>query len=308
MLNKIIVQVAEGLGNQLFMYAHAYALSKKTKSDLFIDDVSGFYKKKNRLRGQKFMLDKLQIDTPIIDNSKKTNSIFKYIRKKISKSIDVFRSKKKFLLEKKIKINSKKTSSYENYDINNFFNEIFIEGHYECEKYFIESREDILKKFRVKKNLIKDNKYKDFLINSNSVSIHIRRHKYSEQSHEKRELKRLNKSENYTQNIISYIKKSVAYFEKILSNPKFFIWTNDFYGIEKDFDPNKFVYVQNNDSINDFRLFSFAKHFIVGGSSYHWWGAWLNTYKNKICTRPPDQINSSDNVEFYPDKWINTDE
>ena len=46
MLNKIIVQVAEGLGNQLFMYAHAYALSKKTKSDLFIDDVSGFYKKK----------------------------------------------------------------------------------------------------------------------------------------------------------------------------------------------------------------------------------------------------------------------
>ena len=92
--------------------------------------------------------------------------------------------------------------------------------------------------------------------------------------------------------------------EKRLSNPKFFIWTNDFYGIEKNFDPNKFFYVQNNDAINDFHLFSFAKHFIVGTSSYHWWGAWLNTNKDKICIRPPSQINPSDNVEFYPDKWI----
>ncbi len=308
MKKKIIVRLGEGLGNQLFMYAHAYSLSKNLNYDLYIDDVSGFYKKKNRLRGQKFMLDKLYIDSPLVEDSEKINSNLKYVKKKILKFIDFFRNKKNFLIEKKIKINNKKTSSYQKYNLNKFSNTIYIEGHYECEKYFIDIREDILKKFRVKKNLINDNKYKDLLINSNSVSIHIRRHKYSEQSHEKRELKRLNKSENYTQNIISYIKKSVAYFEKRLSNPKFFIWTNDFYGIEKDFDPNKFIYVQNNDSINDFHLFSFAKHFIVGGSSYHWWGAWLNTYKNKICTRPPVQLNSSDNIEFYPEKWINTDE
>lgn len=29
MKNKLIVRMAEGLGNQLFMYAHAYCLSKK---------------------------------------------------------------------------------------------------------------------------------------------------------------------------------------------------------------------------------------------------------------------------------------
>lgn len=29
MTDKLIVRIAEGLGNQLFMYAHAYALSKK---------------------------------------------------------------------------------------------------------------------------------------------------------------------------------------------------------------------------------------------------------------------------------------
>ena len=43
----LIVEIAEGLGNQLFMYAHAYTLSKKLGYDLQIDNLSGFSKKKN---------------------------------------------------------------------------------------------------------------------------------------------------------------------------------------------------------------------------------------------------------------------
>ena len=250
------------------------------------------------------MLDKFKIDTPIIDSCKKTNSILKYFKKKISMYIDVFRNKKKFLIEKKIKINNKKTSSYENYDINNFFNEIFIEGHFECEKYFILHRNDLIDKFKIKNQLINENKYKDLLKNSNSVSIHIRRHKYSEQPHEKGKDFRLTKSQKYTEDTISYIKKSVSFLESKLDKPKFFIWSNDFTGIEAHFDPNKFVYIKNNDTLNDFHLFSFAKHFIVGTSSYHWWGAWLNANKDKICTKPPEIINPSDNINFYSSSWV----
>ena len=46
MKNKLIVEISEGLGNQLFMYAHAYALSKKLSYDLIIDNSSGYSKKK----------------------------------------------------------------------------------------------------------------------------------------------------------------------------------------------------------------------------------------------------------------------
>ena len=48
MKNKLIVRIAEGLGNQLFMYAHAYSLSKKINYDLYIDNTSGYFKKKIR--------------------------------------------------------------------------------------------------------------------------------------------------------------------------------------------------------------------------------------------------------------------
>ena len=45
MPKKIVVEIAEGLGNQLFMYAHSYALSKRLGCELQIDNVSGFSKK-----------------------------------------------------------------------------------------------------------------------------------------------------------------------------------------------------------------------------------------------------------------------
>ena len=57
------------------------------------------------------------------------------------------------------------------------------------------------------------------------------------------------------------------------------------------------------DSYLDFNLFKYCKHFIVGPSSYHWWGAWLNNYPGKICVRPKN-INQSNNNEFWPDYWI----
>ena len=46
MKKQIIAEISEGLGNQLFMYAHAYALSKKINYELLIDDTTGYSKKK----------------------------------------------------------------------------------------------------------------------------------------------------------------------------------------------------------------------------------------------------------------------
>ena len=42
---------------------------------------------------------------------------------------------------------------------------------------------------------------------------------------------------------------------------------------------------------------------IVGPTSFHWWGAWLNNNKNKICLRPKD-INVSNNADLWPEYWI----
>ena len=44
-MKKVIVRLANGLGNQLFTYSAAYTFAKKNNAKLFIDDKSGFYKR-----------------------------------------------------------------------------------------------------------------------------------------------------------------------------------------------------------------------------------------------------------------------
>ena len=65
---------------------------------------------------------------------------------------------------------------------------------------------------------------------------------------------------------------------------------------------NDFYFVKNNDEVNDFNLFRFAKNFAVGPSTFHWWGAWLNTNENKMCLYPAN-LNPSNNVDFWPKEW-----
>ena len=46
---KIVVKIAAGLGNQMFMYANAYTLSKKYSLNLTIDNTSGYFQKNRTL-------------------------------------------------------------------------------------------------------------------------------------------------------------------------------------------------------------------------------------------------------------------
>jgi len=90
-----------------------------------------------------------------------------------------------------------------------------------------------------------------------------------------------------------------------LDNPKFLLWSNDFTDLEKYFPKNEFLYVINleNKILNDLHLLTQCKYFIVGPSTFSWWGAWLSTKTNKLCIRPK-YINPSNNINFWPESWI----
>ena len=97
-MNKIlIVRIAEGLGNQLFMYANAYSLSKKFGYNLYIDDESGFSKNK---RSRSYNLNFFDIPEQLCPEQLKFNNCIKNFKRKSLKFIDNFISNKKFVIEK----------------------------------------------------------------------------------------------------------------------------------------------------------------------------------------------------------------
>ena len=308
MKKKIVVEIAEGLGNQLFMYAHAYSMAKKLNYELFVDNKSGYSFKKNTLRKhQYYMLDSFNINENYAPNKFIFDGSYKKIIKKFLLFFDKFYGKKFFFREKVNKINNSKIiHNYTNLSDNNFSNNIYVQGNFENYEYFNKYKDELSNFFVVKKELINHSEETlKKLKSNNSISIHIRRDRFSDQINDFNKAKNLLKSDIFTNKIIDYINRSINFIEKKVQNPMYFIWTNDHENLEKltmKLNINSYHLINEN-VINDFDLFQYAKHFIVGPSTFHWWGAWLNKSPNKICIRPSN-MNPSNNENFWPKDWI----
>ena len=308
MKKKIVVEIAEGLGNQLFMYAHAYSMARKLNYELFVDNKSGYSFKKNTLRKhQYYMLDSFKINENYAPNKFIFDTAYKKTIKKFLFFFDKFSNKKFFFREKVKKINNSKIiHNYTNLFDNNFSNNIYVQGNFENYEYFNKYKDELSNFFVVKKELINHSEETLKKIKSNnSISIHIRRDRFSDQIKDFDNAKNLLKSDIFTNKIIDYINRSINLIEKKVQNPMYFIWTNDHENLEKltmKLNINSYHLINEN-VINDFDLFQYAKHFIVGPSTFHWWGAWLNKSPNKICIRPSN-LNPSKNENFWPKDWI----
>ena len=308
MNKKLVVEIAEGLGNQLFMYAHAFSVSQKLGCELLIDNKSAYSLKKNTLRKhQKYMLDLFNINQNLAPQKYIYDNEYKRILKKVLILLDKFNYKKKFFKEESIKINDKKIAK--NYSVlskSNFSDVTYVQGNFENYEYFDQFKNELSNLFIPKKELIN---HKDSIVallnDNNSISIHIRRNRFSDQVGLTDTTKDQEKSDFFTNQIIDYINRSVTFIEKKIQNPQYFIWTNDNINFEQL--SNRLIikkyHVINENVINDFDLFQYVKHFIVGPSTFHWWGAWLNKNPNKICIRPSN-LNPSNNENFWPKDWI----
>ena len=148
MKNKLIVRIAEGLGNQLFMYAHAYCLSKKINYDLYIDNTSGYFKKKNQVRS--YELDKFNINTSLSDKKYRFYNFLLNLKRNLLKKIDTYKTNKSFLIESK---DRNKITNYHDTVKLNFSDILYVEGYYETEKYFKDFANDLKKNLQSMKNI-----------------------------------------------------------------------------------------------------------------------------------------------------------
>lgn len=175
----------------------------------------------------------------------------------------------------------------------------YLEGYWQCEKYFADIREKILETYRFPDFSTEQQKQDAAQIQSScSISVHIRRGDY------------LNYS--YYRDICTpeYYHKAMNYFrEQFPGKAQFFIFTNDIPWAEEHFAAEDCHFVKGNtgtQSFRDMQLMSLCRHNIVANSSFSWWGAWLNQNSEKQIIAPRKWINSlpEDQVDIVPEDWI----
>ena len=310
MSKRIISKLHNGLGNQMFIYASSYGLSKKYKRKLFLDNESNFFKFKyikKSFINNKYSLDCFNLSCDFANKKDKFLGIFNYFKLKILKFLDSFREDNYRLFINEYKDLNKISHYQENILSNLKQKKIFLNGHFETEKYFFNFRNDIKKEFSFKKeNLFKRNKLYLKIKKSNSLAICIRQHRYSEKLSKVTYLDK-SESQKFTFEQINYINKALKMLRKKVKNYKIFVWSNDYRDINKLIKFKNINLIKTNNVVLDLFLMSNCKYFIVIPSTFNWWGAWLSARNNKIVYRPHESNFSkykTNNVNFWPNKWI----
>ena len=287
----IVVNLIGGLGNQMFQYATARRLAEKHSTILKID-VNEF----ELYKLHRYSLHCFNIWEYLADSTE----IKKLAPEKHKKSIA-----KKFKLLLNLKNNkSICKEKYFHFDplVLEASDNVYIDGYWQSEKYFIDIKEILYREFTIKyPQDLKSREITNMIENSESVSLHIRRADYIQNE--------LTYDIHGVCNLEFYYDCVNLLLEKI-SNPHFFIFSDDHQWVKQNLKLDyPMTFVDHNDAsknYEDLRLMSQCKHNIIANSTFSWWGAWLNQNPDKIVYAPQKWFNDSsrDTKDLIPDQWI----
>lgn len=288
----IIVEIIGGLGNQMFQYAMAYALSKKSGVTMKLD-LSMFEHYDLHKYGLNVFNISCSMASPeeVFHVKRAPQGIKERMLKKLfSKKINNIFIEKTLLFDNKITL---LTGNY------------YLRGYFQCEQYFREY-EDLIRnefKIRISPNSVNLAISEDINANLNAVSLHIRRGDYLHDPNANKIHGVLN---------FNYYHKAIGYLESRLEFLKVYVFSDDIEWVRENLvlgHPVIYVNVNNPDTnYEDLRLMSLCKHNIIANSSFSWWGAWLNQNPNKIVIAPKqwfaDPIKNEEARDIVPETWI----
>lgn len=285
----IIIKLGGGVGNQLFQYAFGRNIEILNKTEVKFD-LSWFEQYKERAHKLKHFnaVEKIASSAEIIKLNK--------YRKK-SGRLAFFHNF--FVADDSIYIKQKQFEFIP--QILKIMNPLYLDGHWQSEKYFKGIENIIKKEITLKetpRNYFKQMSAKIEKINS--VSIHIRRGDYIT----------MQKAIDIIGVCpIDYYYKAVNKLIKKIKYPTFFIFSDDIEWVKKNLEINSPMIFVSNNTIADYEeliLMSKCKHNIIANSSFSWWGAWLNENPQKIVIAPKNWFKdkSINTKDLVPENWL----
>lgn len=288
----IIVKLIGGLGNQMFQYAAARRLAEKHSTILKLY-VAGFEEYKLHRYGLHcFQISEHLATKTEVEFIRGNQNILNRLKRKVISKLGV-ENCNKWIIEKQFQFNPKILDAQNN---------VFLEGYWQSEKYFIDIADILRRDFVVKyQQDAQSQKVGNIIKSTESVSLHVRRTDYVQDALTKKIFGTCDRD---------YYNRCIHYIDNHTSNPHLFIFSDDSQwakdNIRFDF---PVTFVDCNDAsrnYEDLRLMSMCKHNIIANSSFSWWGGWLNTNIDKLVIAPKKWFNddTKNTKDLIPEKWI----
>ena len=285
----INVVLRGGLGNNLFQYAIGRHLALKNNTTVRFD-IQAYVNRKDILGGRIIRQLRFFSIDPI--------SYTRNIRKKIGRRLGILRS-------------SFGDGVYHEKDwgfdpeVLSLDDGVCLDGCFQSEKYFKDIEEVIRSDLRFTKDSFGEEGvfYKEKILASNSVGIHVRRGDYMT-------------SQLHNVCTMEYYARSIAYIKGLVALPHFFVFSDDVEWCSENLNISDCTFVKvtasGSNPLIDLQLMSLCKHNIISNSTYSWWAAWLNENHEKIVVAPnrwfnDESMNARALQDTIPDDWVHVD-
>ena len=296
-MDKKIVKLNGGLGNQMFQFAFAYVLAKKINNAKILFDFSYFDESDNiaaQIRNYELAAFDLGCKVAQEEDLKLVN--LSDSRTKVEKILGNIFKIKKFKSQKNI---IRQASAYK-FDKKYFSPEMYYyEGYFQNEKYFKNYKNDLIKCFSIKEELDDKNLSTLKVIQSTeSVSLHIRRGDYVT-------LQCVNEFHGLCS--LEYYEKAIDYIAQKVKSPHFFLFSDDIEWVVQNLKidyPYTVVNFNKDKGWFDLNLMKHCKHNIIANSSFSWWAAWLNENPDKIVIAPKQWTLQKQKGYIAPKEWV----
>lgn len=283
-----IIKIQGGLGNQLFQYSFGLYLEKKYRNPSLYD------------------IDIKRNDKNFTNRSLDIEKVGFYLNQAPKRDISKLKLFPNFLwrIERKLtllfpQINRNFVVQNKPHDFVEISNNAYYDGYWQRYDFVDEVKDTLLENLKL--NEAQKVKFKELLFDFNeyeSISIHIRRDDY------------INIPANAKIFEVcdwNYYEQAIIYFKKKFLKPKFYIFTQDEKWAREHFIGDEFQFILGNSAIDDMLLMSSCKHNIIANSTFSWWGAYINSNRNKIILFPKNWYKATSNLspeDLIKKKWV----
>lgn len=274
-----VVRISDGLGNQMFQYAFAYALARKTGVPVLIDPL--FWGTSLR----KYQLEDFRVTNTKRLVSRTWDYFLGFGPRNGRRYKDRYRQ---YLIQKRYRFIRENMIMHYDDSVWNQNESRFYMGFWQTPRYFEAYYDELKREFTRKKGLSAEAmEFRKLIREGVSVSLHIRRTDYVRQ-------------EGNVTLKFDFYEEALQKMQSQLGDFQLFVFTDDKKFVKENFRLREYVLVDGVCDLDEFELMRQCDHHIIANSTFSWWAAYLGEDKGGIVYAPCTGIWSE---EFYPREW-----
>lgn len=292
----IVSELISGLGNQMFQYAAARALSLEKNTELKLDR-TWFDLEIEKQTPRSYGLDPFLLKASFISEKERTFFLNPYTGGILNRASLKWNAMQPYYKQRVYR------EPHFHFDAQFFkaTSNTYLIGYWQSEKYFSKYAQLIRNDFNFRNPLSGQNEnWRQLIQSSNAISLHVRR---SDMVNNPDVVKTHGSCD------LDYYRAAAQKIAEGVDNPIFFVfsdepdWCKAYLKLE-----HQTHYIDNNTGESaycDMQLMSHCRHHVIANSSFSWWGAWLNPRSDKRVIAPKRWFadNSKDTSDLILSGW-----